>query len=169
MKTQIDQQLAQTVISDWKFVQVHLTAPLYTSKKCWLNGNQFTSWSMYMYLTISQHKTSVSVANSVDPDQMLHSVCLTGSKVIKLFSCSTRLSMKFVLLIDLKLLSTANYFLLNIAEHESFSADKYENANYSYLLTKKISCSAELSMKKMFYNLGPRICNVCSSLPGQNI
>ena len=45
-------------------------------------------------------------------------------------------------------------FLLNLAEHENFSANKYENANYcllafSYLLAGKISCSAELSMKKV--------------------
>ena len=45
-------------------------------------------------------------------------------EVIKLFSCSTQLSMKFVLLINLKLLTTANSFLLNIAEHENSSANK---------------------------------------------
>ena len=37
----------------------------------------------------------------------------TGPKVMKLFSCSTQLSMKFVLLINLKLLTTENSFLLN--------------------------------------------------------
>ena len=45
---------------------------------------------------------------------------------MKLFSCSTQLRMKFVLLINLKLLKIANSFLLNIAEHEHFSANKYE-------------------------------------------
>ena len=53
-----------------------------------------------------------------------------GPEVIKLFSCSTQLRMKFVLLINLKSLTIANAFLLNIAEHEIFSANKYENANY---------------------------------------
>ena len=57
--------------------------------------------------------------------------------------------MKFVLLINLRLLTIANSFLLNIAEHENFSASKYENANYSYLLAEKISCLAELSMKNV--------------------
>ena len=60
--------------------------------------------------------------------------------------------MKFVLLLVLKLLTIANSFLLNMAEHENFSANKYENANklaFSYLLVEKISCSAELSMKKV--------------------
>ena len=57
----------------------------------------------------------------------------TGPKVIKcykMFSCSTHLNINFVLLIDLKLLRIAKSFLLNIAEHENFSANKYENANY---------------------------------------
>ena len=39
---------------------------------------------------------------------------------------------KFVLLLNLKLLTIANSFLLNIAEHENFSANKYENANYCW-------------------------------------
>ena len=38
--------------------------------------------------------------------------------------------MKFVLLINLKLLTIANSFMLNIAEHKKISANKYENANY---------------------------------------
>ena len=71
-----------------------------------------------------------------------------GPKVIKLFSCSTQLSMKFVLLINLRLLIIAIFFLLNIEEHENFSANIYENANYCYLLAEKILCSAELSMEK---------------------
>ena len=52
-----------------------------------------------------------------------------GTKIIKPFSCSSQLSMKFVLLINLKLLPTANSFLLNIAEHIIFSATKYDNVN----------------------------------------
>ena len=36
--------------------------------------------------------------------------------------------MKFVLLVNLKLLTVANSFLLNLAEHIN-SANKYENAN----------------------------------------
>ena len=52
------------------------------------------------------------------------------------FSCPTRLSMKFVLLINLNLPTTANSCSLNLAEHEHFS--------------EKCSCSAELSMKKVY-------------------
>ena len=56
----------------------------------------------------------------------------SGSEVIKLFSNSTQLSMKFVMLINIKLLNIAISFLLNIAEHENFSANKYENANFCW-------------------------------------
>ena len=64
---------------------------------------------------------------------MQSAVCAATSdlELIKLFSCSTPLSMKFVLLINLKLL-IANSFLLNIAEHENLSANKDENANYCW-------------------------------------
>ena len=57
----------------------------------------------------------------------------------------------FFMLINLKLLTIANSVLLIIAKHEQFSADKYENAKYSfsYLLAEKISCSAELSVKNV--------------------
>ena len=43
-----------------------------------------------------------------------------------IFSCLTQLSMKFVLLINLRLLTIANAFLLNIGDHEKFSVDKCE-------------------------------------------
>ena len=56
----------------------------------------------------------------------------SGPKVIKLFSCSAQLSMKFFLLINLKLPTVANSFKLYIAEHENFSSNKYENANYCW-------------------------------------
>ena len=54
---------------------------------------------------------------------------IPGFEVIKHFSFLTH----FLMLINLNLLTTANSFLLNIAEHENFSADKYENANYCFL------------------------------------
>ena len=53
-----------------------------------------------------------------------------GPEVINHFSCSNQPSMKFILLLNLKLLTIANSFLLNIAEHKKFSASKCENANY---------------------------------------
>ena len=38
--------------------------------------------------------------------------------------------MKFALQIKFELLAFAIFFLLNIAEHENFSAYKYENVTY---------------------------------------
>ena len=38
--------------------------------------------------------------------------------------------MKFVLLINLKILTIANSFILNTAEHEHFSANKYVQAGW---------------------------------------
>ena len=55
-----------------------------------------------------------------------------GPDVLKLFSCSTQLSMKFFVLINLKLLTIAISFLLNLAEHGMFSVNKYDNANYCW-------------------------------------
>ena len=52
---------------------------------------------------------------------------------MKLFSCSTQMCMKFVLLIDLKLLTVAHSFLLIIVEHKNFSANNYENANFIFI------------------------------------
>ena len=51
--------------------------------------------------------------------------CTPGPKGIKLFSCSPQLSMTFFMLINLKLLTNANSFLLNLAELENFSANNY--------------------------------------------
>ena len=67
--------------------------------------------------------------------------------------------MKFVLLINIKLLIIANSFLRNIAEHEIFSADKYENANFCWhfhiYYQRKFNAQLSWAWKK-FYNLGAR-------------
>ena len=79
----------------------------------------------------------------------------------------TQLSMKFFMLINLKLLAMPNSFLLNIAEHEDFSDNGCENVSYCWhfhiyehwkihaQLSWAAPCSAGLSMKT-FYNLGAR-------------
>ena len=67
--------------------------------------------------------------------------------------------MKFVLLINLKSPTTANSFLLNIAEHDQFSANKNEKCQlllaFSYLLAENILRSDQLSMKKSLIISGP--------------
>ena len=60
-------------------------------------------------------KTSGWEANNVNDDQRPLSEA-SGPEVIKLFF----------------LLTLANSFLLNIAKHEIFSANKYENANFCW-------------------------------------
>ena len=56
--------------------------------------------------------------------------------------------MKFFILINLKQLTIANSFLLNIAERENFSANKYKNAIFIFISREKFM-SAEFSMKKV--------------------
>ena len=70
--------------------------------------------------------------------------------------------MNIFMLINLRLVTNANSFLLQVSEHENFYANKYENANllaFSYLLAEKISCSAEMSMEKSFITLGLGLVN----------
>ena len=75
----------------------------------------------------------------------LLSQCIPGPEVIYLFSWSAELSLKFYLLINIKLLISTGVFLLSLAEYEIFSAYQY-----AYQLSaEKISCSAELSTKNV--------------------
>ena len=78
---------------------------------------------------------------------------LPGFEVIKIFSCSAQLIMKFVLLLNLQLLTIANSSLLNVDEYEHFSSNRYEKCllllAFSHLFAEKISCSGEFRMKKI--------------------
>ena len=60
--------------------------------------------------------------------------------------------MKFVLQINSKLLTVAISFLLSVDEHGSFSANKYENANYCwhFHIYKQRKFHAQLSYEKGF-------------------
>ena len=78
-----------------------------------------------------------------------------GPEVIKLFSCSTQLSTNVVLLINLTLLTTAISFLLNPAEHENFSASKYENANY-WIVLRGLWCSSSTGLDDLLHTVEPR-------------
>ena len=60
--------------------------------------------------------------------------------------------MKFVLLINLKLLTIANSFLLNIAEHEKFTANKYEMPAIGIFIFISRNFMLRRAWKK-FYNL----------------
>ena len=82
----------------------------------------------------------------------------SGPEVIEVFSCSTHLSRKFVLLINLKLLIIPNFFLLNIAEHEISSGNKYENANNSWIfifISRENFMLSWVEHEKSFITSGP--------------
>ena len=83
----------------------------------------------------------------------LWSAVQLGPNIIKLFSCSTQLSMKFYLLINTKLLISTVVFLLSLAACEVFYAYKYENAKISWRFhsyqQRKIHAQLSLSMKKV--------------------
>ena len=58
--------------------------------------------------------------------------------------------MKFVLLINLKLLKILNSFLLNIAEHEIFSGNKYENIGIFIFISRDIFMLSCVEHEKSF-------------------
>ena len=76
-----------------------------------------------------------------------------GPKVVKLFLCSTQLSMKFSLLINMKMPTIVGIFIF--IKQRNFHAQQYlARKNLQLLvmfdlLAGQISCSAELSMKKV--------------------
>ena len=75
---------------------------------------------------------------------------MSGPEVIKCFSCSIQLIMKFVLLINLKLLTIANSFLQNIVEHDNVFANKYEKCQLMFSSLRKQAYS------NIFKNLQPK-------------
>ena len=54
-------------------------------------------------------------------DNQLSLRCTIGPEVIKLFSCSTQLSMKFHLVIKIKIPTVKTVFMLSSAEHAQLS------------------------------------------------
>ena len=83
-------------------------------------GHLFFQFSIQTYAVGTHYKhLSIIFIFYFSWDHRAHS----GPEVKKLFSCSTQLSMKFDPIINLKLLTIANSFLQNIAEHENFSAN----------------------------------------------
>ena len=104
----------------------------------------------FIYLFISFFFGHISLPPHASPSQVLY----IPSNIFHLPGLEVKM---FVLLVNLKLLTIANPFLLNINEHENFSAKKIWKCQlqvvfFSYLLAKK---NAQLSWyEKKFYNLG---------------
>ena len=91
----------------------------------------------YLYNELTQTIICIHIVTSgsllyIDSSWYILQHLMILARGYKLFSCSTQLSMKFFMLINLKLLTMPNSFFLNIAEHENISANKYENANYCW-------------------------------------
>ena len=86
-------------------------------------------------LQMAMYIFTVNIQTSM-PEQIVcyilqHQTRPQGYKIFFML-CSAQLSLKLVLLISLKLFTTANSFLLNISERENFSANKHENVNYCW-------------------------------------
>ena len=63
--------------------------------------------------------------------------------------------MNFVLLINLKLLTIAKSFLLNIAEHENFSANKYDNVGIFIFISRENFMLSRVEHEKSLITLEP--------------
>ena len=78
-----------------------------------------------------------------------------GPEVIKLFSCSTQLSMKFFLLINVKMPTIVGILTFMSRKNSILGLSESEKKTelnfliFLYLWAFKISCSVELSMKKV--------------------
>ena len=77
----------------------------------------------------------------------------SGPEVIKLFSCSTQLSMKFFLLINVKMPAIVGILTFMSRKNTilglSESKKKLNFLIFVYLIALKISCSVELSIEKV--------------------
>ena len=97
--------------------------------------------------------------NVIWNDKNIKPTFKTKPELTNFFSCPTQLSMKFVLLTYLKLFTAAKSFWLNIAGHDIFPANKYENAknatycwHFHIYYQRKFHAQLSCAWKK-FYNL----------------
>ena len=73
----------------------------------------------------------------------------SGPEVIKLFSCSTQLSMKFSLQINIRMLTIDGIFIFISREIFMLSKNEYSIASNFRFNNRKNLMSAEFSMKKV--------------------
>ena len=79
----------------------------------------------------------------------------SGPRGYKTFYMLNSARLKFVLLINLKLLTIENSFLLNFAEHENFSANKYEIVGVFIFISRENFTLSWVEHEKSFITLGP--------------
>ena len=73
-----------------------------------------------------------------------------GPEVLKLFSCSTQLSMKIILLMNVNMPTIVD--ILTFMSMVNTTSERLKARNFFicyFLLAVEISCSVELSMKKV--------------------
>ena len=75
----------------------------------------------------------------------------SGPEVIKLFSCSTQLSMKCFLLININMPTIVGILTFISRKNSILGLPEFKKIIYSYLWTLRISCSVEFSMEKVLY------------------
>ena len=83
-----------------------------------------------------------------------------GPEVIKLFPCSTQLSIKFFLHINLKMPTIVAILTCVRGKNSILGLSEPKKAkllDIFMLITSKISCSTELSIEKSFVTSGPVI------------
>ena len=87
---------------------------------------------MWIFIVCSYLKDTFFSCRGSNPYPIVWLRWLIWSRGYKHFFMLNLLSMKFVMLINLKYQTIAKSLLLNVAEHNIFSANKYENANYCW-------------------------------------
>ena len=113
----------------------------------------------FVYIAAMLPKGADGVANSVIMD--------SGPEVIKLFTCSTQLSMKFFPLLNVKMptivgILTCISWKNNIL---GLTAPEKSRISWYFYTYEYLEFHAQLSWAwKKFYNLGAWVCTVCSGL-----
>ena len=87
-----------------------------------LNLNGISLWSFQLFTAVKSQYIACNVFVMVNKGQKQRQ--RPGPEVIKLFSCSTQLSMKFQLHINTKIARNKGNFVLKLAEHAIYPAHK---------------------------------------------
>ena len=100
----------------------------------------------------------ITFANSLDPKQAQQNF-QPGTEVIKLFSCSTQLSTKFILLINVKMPSIVGILtfisMINTTSERLKARNFFTFCYFSFYEYMKLKFHAQLSWQwERFYNLG---------------
>ena len=111
----------------------------------------------YLMNTIKNHKSAVSLQEDLQTDESrvsrVRSQVKPGPEVIKLFSCSTQLSMKFIMLINNKMPTIVGILIfMNMISttSEILKGRKiFIFKHFRFYKHLKIPCSVELSTKKV--------------------